>query len=332
MQRILLMVAVALSLLTITGSIHSQETGQAGYLRRAKESYDKGQYEKCISDLNEVIRLNPNSAAAFSMRGEVWLAKKCDFDKAIADFNQVLRLDPGDATVYGYRGFAWDMKGEYDKAIADFNQVLRLRPHDIDAYGNRGLSWNHKGEYDKSIDDFTQMIWLVTNAASEHVMRGAAWAAKRDFAQAREELDQALEFQHPLASALGCRGDDWVAKGDYGKAEEDYRQAVDVQPKVAGWCNSLAWLLATCPDQRFRNGKEALALAQKACRLGNEKISAHLDTLAAAYAETGDFGHARQWQKKAIATNSDETLREELQSRLKLYEQNKPYHEEMKKH
>ena len=48
------------------------------------------------------------------------------------------------------------------------------------------------------------------------------------------------------------------------------------------------------------------------------------DTLAAAYAETGQFVEAVKWQKKAVASAAEES-KQKLTDRLKLYQANKPY-------
>ena len=56
--------------------------------------------------------------------------------------------------------------------------------------------------------------------------------------------------------------------------------------------DELAWLLATYPDSKSRDGAEAVRLAERACDLTERRILALLDTLAAAYAETGDFPRA----------------------------------------
>ena len=61
---------------------------------------------------------------------------------------------------------------------------------------------------------------------------------------------------------------------------------------------NLAWLLATCPDARHRDGKKAVEFAARHCLFVTGGTPNHLNTLAAAYAEGGDFAKAVEWQEK----------------------------------
>jgi len=90
-------------------------------------------------------------------------------------------------------------------------------------------------------------------------------------------------------------------------------------------------LQATCPDQRYRDGKNAVLKATQAYQLTDGKSWGHLDTLAAAYAESGDFEKAKELEAKAIEMVADEKDKQACRSRLELYKQGKPYREEVKK-
>ena len=92
------------------------------------------------------------------------------------------------------------------------------------------------------------------------------------------------------------------------------------QNSVAGH-NSLAWLLATFNDARLRDGPRALVHAQAA--VDAQPSPGHLDTLAAAYAETGQFAQAVSTQRQALAAlaTPDAGLRGELERRLQSYRQ-----------
>jgi hypothetical protein len=69
--------------------------------------------------------------------------------------------------------------------------------------------------------------------------------------------------------------------------------------------NDFAWFLALCPDDSQRNGKLAVTYATKACELSEWKEANFIGTLAAAYAEVGDFDAAIKYQRQAMDIGSD---------------------------
>jgi serine/threonine protein kinase len=92
--------------------------------------------------------------------------------------------------------------------------------------------------------------------------------------------------------------------------------------------NELAWFFATSADPKFRDGTNAVAFAEKAVAATNRKNTSYLDTLAAAYAETGQFAKAVTIQQEAIALSQGEDEKKDLASRLKLYESHSPFRED----
>ncbi|MGO8690239.1 MAG: tetratricopeptide repeat protein [Thermoguttaceae bacterium] len=198
---------------------------------------------------------------------------------------------PQDAVGYNNRGFAWYNKGERDKAIADYDQALALDPNLAAAYNNRGLAWNKEGEYDKAMADF----------------------------------NQALALNPTDALAYNNRGNLWRTRGECGKAMADFGKAVTHDPKLVIAYNGLAFLLASCADEKYRDGEKAIENALKACQLTEQKNWDYIDTLAMAYAESGDFEKAKQWQTKAVELAPDEGSKRGCRSRLELYHQGKPY-------
>lgn len=91
--------------------------------------------------------------------------------------------------------------------------------------------------------------------------------------------------------------------------------------------NDYAWLLATSKTDALRNGTLALDQAKKA--VAAEPSAAFLDTLAAAYAELGNFEQAIATQREALAsiTSEEGALRDEFERRLRLYERSEPWRE-----
>ena len=201
---------------------------------------------------------------------------------------------PSDAVAYRNRGLAWNFKKEYDRAVDDCNQAIKLDPDDAVAYRNRGLAWYHKKEYDRAIADCDQAIKLDPNNASAYNDRGFAWNSKKE----------------------------------YDRAIADYNQAIKLDPNYIFACNNLAWLQATCPNARFRDGRKAVENASRAYELSGGLSAAAIDTLAVAYAESGNFQKAKEWQAKVIEMATNQTEKERCRSRLRLYQQGKPYHQE----
>ena len=89
--------------------------------------------------------------------------------------------------------------------------------------------------------------------------------------------------------------------------------------------NARAWTWATCPDAKYRDGRKSVESATKACELTEWNEAGLIDTLAAAYAEVGDFASAIKWQTKALELETDSKNKEEYLARLKLYQEKKPY-------
>jgi serine/threonine protein kinase/tetratricopeptide (TPR) repeat protein len=90
---------------------------------------------------------------------------------------------------------------------------------------------------------------------------------------------------------------------------------------------ALGWTFATSADPRLRNGSNAVLFAEKAAAATSRTNSSALETLAAAYAETGDFARAISTQTEAMLLSKGDTANQDYAIRLKLYESKKPYHE-----
>jgi tetratricopeptide (TPR) repeat protein len=123
-----------------------------------------------------------------------------------------------------------------------------------------------------------------------------------------------------------------LGMGKHAEAVADYNKAVKLDPDDSGMLNNLAWVLATSPDDKLRDGKRAIELATKACELTDYKAAHILSTLAAACAETGDFATAIKWSKKSIELGKDSddaSIREALAKELKNYEAKKPTRERL---
>ena len=90
----------------------------------------------------------------------------------------------------------------------------------------------------------------------------------------------------------------WFYAKIYDRAIEDATRALEINPYYSIGANQLAWMLATCPDPQYRDGKKAVALAEKVVDRFPE--ANFMDTLAAAYAEAGNMEGAVRVQRLAV--------------------------------
>ncbi len=189
---------------------------------------------------------------------------------------------------------AWVHKDDVllpEQAIAYWSDQIQKNPSAAQNWNNRGTMWKDKGELDPALKDLSEAIRLDPTFASAYVNRGNIWHEKREF-------DSALK---------------------------DYAVAMKLDPSNPNAHDAAAWLRATCPDSAFRDGSRAVTNATSACILSAWSDWSTIDTLAAAYAELGDFKSAIKWQEKAIELAGDESDKQEMRLRLVLFNQGKPY-------
>src|SRR5262245_9318985 len=213
-------------------------------------------------------------------------------EQAIEFFTDSIRANPDDPHGYTMRAIIRrEEKNEHDIALGDLNEAIRLDPTSAASYNNRGVARERKKEYDGAIADFDEAIRLDPKSALAYSNRGLA----------RE------------------------AKGEYDGALADFDEAIRLDPRSAEAYNTRAWVWATCPEAKYRDGRRAIESATRACELSGWKDANHLDTLAAAYAEAGDFEAAVERQSRANALFSDAGAKAAGQERLELYREKKPY-------
>ncbi len=145
-----------------------------------------------------------------------------------------------------------------DDAIELDRRAIQLDPGFYEAWNNLGVCLAYKGLTDQAMDSFRQALKINPGYENSTVVLAAL-------------LDQT---------------------NNYAAAIVVYQDALKSNPDMVWAQDDLAWLLATCPDARFRDGTRAVNLAEHACRLTHYEEPAPVRTLSAAYAEAGQFTNA----------------------------------------
>src|SRR5579885_2677246 len=292
------------------------------YINRGAAYANLENYPRAIADCDSAIRLDRNSPLPYYNRGVVY-QRQGNFDEAIASYDQALRLNSKDPDSFYNRGTAYLDKGNYDQAIADLSQAIDLQPKYLDAYGNRGVAYLQKGNYRQAFADYNREIQLGPGNANAYFNRCWAFAQIHAYPSALADCDKAISLDPNQANAYATSGTIFSDQGNFAQAIDAYDKAVRLNPKDAGSYNLLAWILATCPDAKYRNGQQAVAYAKKAVELASNGKAEIVDTLAAAYAESGDFKQAVATEREALQYQTKNA--KEFRARLALYEHGKPY-------
>jgi tetratricopeptide (TPR) repeat protein len=273
-------------------------------LAAADDQLNKQRWDDAISTCNDALRLKPGNFEALSKRALAW-SQKGDIDKALNDYESALKIKPASPIQLALRSGLYVKKRRFDLAMRDLTAAIAADPKFAMAYGMRGDLSFAMLNFPRAIADMTEAIKLDPTDAHSYFIRARAYNKSAG-----------------TSSGPGTR----TAEEDYLAAVRDLKQAVKLDPKLADGFNQLAWLQATCPEVKARDGRSAVANALKACDLAAYKNAGYLDTLAAAYAEAGDFDNAVTWQYGAIELAA-QSNKPAMQQRAKAYEQRQPFHE-----
>ncbi len=293
------------------------------YSTRALVWHFKEDKQQEIADLSMAIRLGIKSPSVLINRGVAY-ATTGEMDKAIADYDKAIEQGFDNHSVYMNRAVAYLSKGESKQAAEDFTRVIDAQPDSLFAYLQRGMAWQQEQLWDQAIADFTKVLELDPKHTQALSSRGFTHFLAGQPAKAVEDFTGVIKLNPKSALAYNNRGYNRQMIGQFAEAVADFDKAAELEPKYALAYQNKAWLLATCPDDKIRDGKTAVAAATKAGELREWKAITDIKSLAAAYAEVGDFDKAVQWQQKAVDMAEGEAKSGE-QELLKLFQAKAPF-------
>ena len=329
--------------------------GSRNVIEEGMRAYARQDYDRAIQCFNAVLPPNPGgsvSAAlfhffdgthdeksrvpwavsagqplsnAFYYRGLSYERKR-EWNNAIADFTAAVHREPESTLALAERGISYAHKSETDRALRDFDEIIRLKPNDALAYALRADTLQLTKQWDAAVEAATIAIRLEPKLADAHYALGRAYTGKEEQVKAAREFSEADRLDPDYIQTVLASGYAFNAKGNYKLAQAEFRETTERFPRSALAHNQLAWFLATCPDAAYRNGAEAVAQAKSACEFAEWKEPMYLDTLAAAFAEAGDFDQAVKYMKMTIShIESHPEYRKEIEEHLALFQRKEAY-------
>ncbi|MCS7237055.1 MAG: tetratricopeptide repeat protein [Thermoguttaceae bacterium] len=347
----------------LTSAIEARPEWAMPYRLRGALYADLGEVEKALADLDKAIELEPNHALTWQVKGMI-LAKQERYEEALKCFEKVQQLAPEATAPLLEQARILGIQTKFEDALGRLNQVLEREPGNLAALMLRAAVLAELKRVDEALADLNRILesdpdfkLALRLKATLLVRQEKLQEAARTLSRLRElePEDKVLLLQHGLiemalgrprkaiglltqflekepnnASALIARGDCYIAIGKHAEALADFEKALPLAGDNATFLNNFAWLLCTSPDDQLRDGKRALELAEKACKLLEYKAAFALSTLAAAYAELGDFDNAIRWAEKAVELAEGEE-KEHIEKELECYRQRKPFRERQDK-
>jgi tetratricopeptide (TPR) repeat protein len=282
---------------------------------------EERRFEEAIRHAQEALRCDPSNVLSICNLGSLY-ASTGKKSEAREQFQKALVLDPEAPVVHFNLGILLE-RADWEAAVAEYEETLRIEPTFWMAHQRLARMYMDRELNERALAHLEEVREIHPDYMEAQLRYGVVLgllerfeASLEHFRWLREEYPDESSIPENLANSLRKYGSDLLQQGQVKQAIEHFREALVLQPKAADAARSLAWVLATHPDDGVRRGEEALQLAQRALDLGNQEDPVYLDTLAAAHAELGQFERACELAEKAVSL-AESQQRVSLHRRLK---------------
>jgi tetratricopeptide (TPR) repeat protein len=288
--------------LALTKKLQSLIGRPQNFLREILVLNEMEKYDDSIEIAKELQEMFPEEESEWILVLVEIYSKQKAYDKALALVEEQLQDEPGELRWIVAKSKVLTMQKKLDEAVAWLETCLQKEPD------SRAIRLT-----------LLEVLYDQKNykAVREHL---------RPLLETSPDDLILLHFDSQVSISLGLHSD----------AIKVLMKLVDTDPADSTSINNLAWVLCTSPLDSVRDGRRAVELAEKAGKLTRYKKAFILSTLAAAYAETGDFEKAREWAQKSVEAakiekSQTEEERQELLDHLQkewdCYKQDMPFRE-----
>ncbi len=281
-----------------------------------------------IGDLDITIQGNPRDHVAIAARGQLRQSIG-DFANSINDFDKAIAIVPTNS-VYWFNRATAKVELTDPSAVEDFRKSLELDPNQPKALQRLGLALLRLGKYEEAIAAANQADEMTPNQPEVLDVRAVGSMLIKNYPDAIRDFSQILDKHSGNAETQALRGWAYVLDGDYDAAIRDFEASSQTQPRPIradfGW----AFLKASAPREKDRDGRAAAALIKPHMESVGDRTADQLAVAAAVHAELGEFDKAVELVTRAIERSATEPMRmisfsDELWERLAQYQNRQPY-------
>lgn len=222
---------------------------------------------------------------------------------------------------------AWIQTSYWRDSESLFRHALAVTVNNDVAENNLGIVFLRQGKVDEAISLLQTAVDLRPDNSPAHENLAKALLQKGQVDDALIHYRKLLELQPDNIEVHNIVGTVLTQQGRVGEGVEEWQKVLAIQPDNGNAMSNLAWVFATSPDQSLRDGPKAVELAEQALRLSGGRIPILFRTLAAAYAESGEFSKAIQAAQQGIElanSQGNSGLATELQGNIALYQGQRP--------
>lgn len=287
---------------------------------------DKGLLNEALEQFQRSISLNPRNDQAHVSLGFL-LFKMEKYQEANEQLKDALMINPHNHLAHNDLGNVLFRQGNPEGAISQFQEAIRLNPNYTKAKYNLGDAFFGTGKKEEGIEQYRQALKMDDTYTKAHVKLAEMLQQVGRSDEALQEYRTALAQDSSSEAALTDYARLLAKTGHREDACSVMRRMLRSHPSDWGVCNDLAWILSTAPESNIRNGSEAVELALRAVDNSGGRDPYVLDTLAASYAEKGDYAKAVETARTALKQAEASGKRElsaSLQAEISLYQSGKP--------
>jgi tetratricopeptide (TPR) repeat protein len=288
-----------------------------------------GMYVDATTLWRTTLRLNPNCWLADGDLGSI-LLDEGQVDEATSLFEKALQINPNVPKIHYELALAYGQAGQTNEAIDQFQEALKLKPDFAAAHNDLGLALAGEDKTAEALAEFQQAVRIQPNFEVARENLDVALLQLGRGGEAIPHLQKASQSHPGNITARSYLGQAFAQNGQPKEAVAEFEKVLATNPDYVAACNNLAWLLATASDSGVRDGARAVALAQHAEELAGPDHPLIMHTLAAGYAETGNYAEAITVAQQALdlaIKKKNESLAEKLRGELQLYRAGRPMHE-----
>ncbi|MFC1604066.1 sulfatase-like hydrolase/transferase [Planctomycetota bacterium] len=283
----------------------------------------KGQQEQCKQILRKLSLERPTFPETFVKLARIAFQEQ-KFQEALEPFYALIKLNPNDSDAQANLGITLANLGRLDDAIIHLSKSIQIDPENSPAHHSLASLLQKQGKPDQALVHYNKAIESGLQTSQIYYDLAGLWSAKGDFNKALSYYVKSLQVNprdakvHNLVAAIYFRQRKW------NDAVKHYEQSLEIKPDQITVLNNISWIYST----KLNDPDKARELALQACKLGNYSQPAALDTLAIAYAASGNYYLAVETVQKAITLAGDkvdEHIIQEMKKRLDLYQNKQPY-------